>query len=581
MTDQAPARPDTSLSAVRTDAPPHAAELPPTRVAPADHPFSPKAAAPHTDRFAPPAPPNVPAEPVPGCETVTLTIDGASVTVRKGTNVLEAAKLLGKDISHFCYHPGLSVAASCRQCLVEIEKAPKLTPSCQAIVADGMVVHTESPRVQEARRQMLEFTLKNHPIDCPICDKAGECILQRHYMDHDHRLSRVDVPKVRKAKHKDIGREIVLDQERCILCSRCVRFCEEIPKTAELGMMFRGDREVLDIDEGRRLDNPYSMNVVDICPVGALTAKDFRFKSRVWELHATPTTCNGCATGCAVELHHKQTRPYRVVPRLDPDVNSYWMCDHGRMIYKELDPALRVEHAVVDGEPAPLSEAIAEAARRLSGKRCAVVFSAVETTEANLALAEVARRLDATAFLARRPEGEGDDLLRDVDANPNLRGARLAAPDASDHMDQLALEIAGAAYEGVIFLGGLAPLSDVARARLGSLASVCITDRRSSLSEACAITLPAASWAEIVGSYINRQDRLRVIRPAFGPLADRRHPADLLHHLSLALGAEDAPDARALARKMAETYDSDELRRLLDAAEDVRPPLLRWAHMRG
>ncbi|RMG93509.1 MAG: hypothetical protein D6705_18515 [Deltaproteobacteria bacterium] len=508
-------------------------------------------------------------------------IDGQEVTVRKGTNVLEAAKLLGKDISHFCYHPGLSIAASCRQCLVEIEKAPKLTPSCQAIVADGMVVHTDSPRVQEARRQMLEFTLKNHPVDCPICDKAGECILQRHYMDHDHRLSRVDVPKVRKAKHKDIGREIVLDQERCILCSRCVRFCEEVPKTAELGMMFRGDREILDIDDNRRLDNPYSLNVVDICPVGALTSKDFRFKIRAWELHATATTCNGCATGCAIELHHKDTRAYRIVPRLDPDVNSYWMCDAGRMTYKELDPDLRIHHARVDGETAPLAEAIAEAARRLRGKRTAVVYSAVETTEANLALAEVAKVLDATEFLARRPEGEVDDLLQDADKNPNLRGARRAAPDASDHMDQLALEIAGAAYEAVVFLGGLAPLSDVARQRLSSLASVCITDRRSELSDACAIVLPAASWAEVVGSYVNRQNRLRVLRPAFPPLADRRHPADLLHHLAVALGATDVPDARAHARALAEAYESDELRALVDAAEDVRPPLLRWAHMRG
>ncbi len=539
-----------------TDAPhvPAAAHPPAPRLAPTELPFSPPAARPHTTDHAPPASPNVPARPEPGAETVTLTIDGRAVTVAKGTNVLEAAKLLGEDVSHFCYHPGLSVAASCRQCLVQIEKMPKLMPSCQVIVADGMVVHTKTPEVTEARRQMLEFTLKNHPIDCPICDKAGECVLQRHYMDHDHQLTRVDVPKVRKAKHKDIGREIVLDQERCILCSRCIRFCEEIPGTAELGMMWRGDHEELDISENRRLDNPYSMNVVDICPVGALTAKDFRFKIRAWELHATDTTCTGCATGCAVELHHDKGRAYRIVPRHDPDVNGYWMCDHGRHTYKALDPDLRIRSARIDGQDVALERAVRAVAERLAGKRTALV---------------------------KRPPGEGDDILRDADADPNLRGARKAAPDASTHLDQLALELAGGAYEAVVFLDESAPLSDVARARLADIASVCLAAARTPLSDACAMVLPAASWAEILGSTINRQGRLRVLQPAWRPEGDRRHRADLLADVARAMGQGDIPSARALSAQLADDYDHALLRDLSASRADDRPRLLRWAHTRG
>jgi NADH-quinone oxidoreductase subunit G len=215
-------------------------------------------------------PPPPGATPAPG--TVTLTIDGQSVTVAKGTNVLEAARTLGIDISAFCYHPGLPIVAQCRQCLVSVEKSPKLQPSCQQVCADGMVVHTADPQSTLARQQQLEFTLLNHPVDCPICDKAGECTLQKLYFDHDNADSRVDVPKVHKAKAVDLGPTIVLDPERCILCSRCIRVCDEVSGEHQLEFAFRGDHEVLTTAPGAQLDNPYSLNTVDVCPVGALTS---------------------------------------------------------------------------------------------------------------------------------------------------------------------------------------------------------------------------------------------------------------------------------------------------------------------
>lgn len=529
----------------------------------------------------PPHAPNLPAEPVAGEDTVTLTIDGEAVTVRKGTNVLEAAKLQDKDICHFCYHRGLSIAASCRQCLVEIDKMGKLQPSCQVEVRPEMVVHTNSPAVLKARREMLEFTLKNHPIDCPICDKAGECKLQRHYMDHDHSLTRVDVPKIRKAKHKDIGREIVLDAERCILCSRCIRFCEEIPETAELTMLYRGDHETLDIAEGHRLDNAYSINTVDICPVGALTAKDFRFAIRTWELQATNTTCPGCATGCSVELHTKHEQAYRLVPREDPEVNGHWMCDEGRYTYKELEQRDRVQYAEIEGHQVPLFDAVALTAQRLQGKKVAFVFASTATTEANQALAELCEVVGGERFILGRPIADGDDILRDPDKNPNSRGAKLAAGDVSKHEAELALELAGRAYEAVVFLDDEGELSDVVLQGLTGLTSICFADRRTKLADACRVVLPAASWAEILGTYINRNGLLRVTRPAWRAEGDRKHRADLIGDILRQLGRDNVATARERTRLLAEAHGHDELLTMLAEPKKMRPTLLRWANTRG
>lgn len=524
-----------------------------------------------------------------GDDVVTLTIDGQTVHARKGTNVLEAANIVGEDICHFCYHQGLSIAASCRQCLVEIEKMGKLQPACQIEVRDGMVVHTKSAPVLKARKDLLEFTLKNHPIDCPICDKAGECKLQRHYMDHDHSLTRVDVPKIRKAKHKDIGREIVLDAERCILCSRCIRFCEEIPKTAELTMTYRGDHEELDIAPGHRLDNPYSVNVVDICPVGALTAKDFRFAIRAWELKSTETTCQGCSTGCAVELHTKHEQAYRLVPRHDPQVNGHWMCDEGRFTYKELDPTKRVHRATVDGDEVRLPEAVAVAAERLGqAKKVAVVFSANATNEANDALRQLAETLatrgggdEPTRFVLGRPRGEGDDILRDPDKSPNTHGALDAAGPVDKHEAELALELAGRAYDAVVFLHDGGELSDVALQGLQGITSVCLASRKSTLSDACSIVLPAASWAEILGTTTNRQGLLRVVRPAWTPEHDRKHRADLVRDVLLAMGLRNVATAKERSRALAERHEHAELAALVSEPKAMRPTLLRWAHSRG
>jgi NADH-quinone oxidoreductase subunit G len=389
------------------------------------------------------------------------------------------------------------------------------------------------------------------------------------------------VVKIRKPKHKDIGREIVLDAERCILCSRCIRFCEEIPKTGELTMAWRGDHEQLDIAEGHRIDNPYSINVVDICPVGALTSKDFRFQIRAWELRETDTTCPGCATGCSVELHTKHEHAHRLVPKFDPDVNGHWMCDAGRYTYKELDAEDRVKHAVVDGQPMPLLQALQVTARRLQDKKTAVVFSSTATNEANRALAALAELLDAEHFVLGRPPGIGDDILIDSDKNPNTRGAVAAAGEVTKHEAELALELAGRAYEAVFFLDDEGELSDVSLAGLKHITSVCLADRETPLSKACAVVLPAASWAEILGTYVNRQGRLRVVKPAWRPEGERRHRADVIRDLVRLLGGKDLGSARDLTRAIAAEYEHSELMAMLEDMAPARPKLLRFANSRG
>ena len=405
----------------------------------------------------------------PAIPAITLTIDGHQVTVPKGTNVLEAARTLGFDISAFCYHPGLEVVAQCRQCLVSVEKNPKLQPSCQQVVGEGMVVHTKDPASTLARKQMLEFTLLNHPVYCPICDKAGECTLQKLYVDHDNGESRVDVPKVEKAKVVDLGPTIVLDQERCILCSRCIRTCDEVAGSHQLEFAHRGDHEILTTAPGEQLDNPYSMNTVDVCPVGALTAKDFRFTMRAWELEATPSVCNGCATGCNIEIHHKNERAWRLVPRLNPDVNKYWMCDEGRFTYHDLREQ-RLVGAVVDGLPAGWDRTIKLAAERIqpwvgAAGKLGVVLSAVHSNEDNFALARLAKEWKlGEVFIAGRPPvpARADGRLRVADVNPNAAGVKAIA-EALGLATRPAYELDVAALKLLVVLGDSVPGADQAK----------------------------------------------------------------------------------------------------------------------
>lgn len=527
----------------------------------------------------PAAPPNM----------VTLTVDGQSVSVPKGTNVLEAARTLGIDISAFCYHPGLSIAACCRQCLVSVEKNPKLQPSCQQVVAEGMVVHTKDQQSTLARKQMLEFTLVNHPIDCPICDKAGECTLQKLYFDHDNANSRVDTPKVHKDKVVDLGPTIVLDQERCILCTRCIRVCDEVAGVHQLEMSNRGDHEVLGTAPGAQLDNPYSLNTVDVCPVGALTSKDFRFTMRAWELEATPTVCQGCSTGCNVELHHKNDRAWRMVPRHNPDVNQYWMCDEGRFTYHGLRED-RLAVATVGGLPAGWDRALKRAGERLApvlkqASSLGVVLSAIHTNEDNFALAALAKAWGAgRIFVGARPAQpeRADDKLREADVNSNTAGVNAIVkafgftPGTVQDLDEA---IAAGQLHALVVLGDALPVSAETLGRLAEVEVVSIAAHERGIVKHAQIALPAADWAEIAGTVTNKKGIVQRMHAAF-PAPGQAIPAwEAVVRLAGATGVKlPWTHAREIFKEM--TAKVSELAGT-QWVREARPLQLRFAGSRG
>src|SRR5262245_30997356 len=286
-----------------------------------------------------------------------ITIDGRELEVGAQENLIDAAARIGVHIPHFCYHPGLSVDGNCRQCLVEVDGGAKLQIACNTPVKDGMKIRCDTPVVAEARRGVLEFLLLNHPIDCPICDQAGECRLQEYYMGHGLYDARRNVDKVHKPKVVNLGPLVMLDAERCVLCSRCVRFCTEVAGTEELYIKERGHQAEIATFPGQELTNPYSGNVVDICPVGALLSREFRFKSRVWWLKQADSVCSFCARGCNIRIDHHWNKVQRVVPRPNPDVNKFWMCDRGRSNFGWFNDDRLVEPRV-DGRDATLRAAL-------------------------------------------------------------------------------------------------------------------------------------------------------------------------------------------------------------------------------
>jgi NADH-quinone oxidoreductase subunit G len=464
----------------------------------------------------------------------TLEIDGQKVTVEDGANLIQAAESAGIEIPHYCYHPGLSIAGNCRMCLVEIEKMPKLQIACNTRASEGMVVRTQVDRVKKAREAVLEFLLINHPIDCPICDQAGECKLQDYYMDYDRQPSRRPLEeKVHKGKALEIGSHVMLDQERCILCTRCVRFLDEVTHTGELGIFNRGDHSDIDLFPGQRLENPYSANVVDICPVGALTAKDFRFRARVWYLEHTPSVCPTCATGCNIDIHHRRGQTYRFRPRHNGDVNHYWLCDEGRFSFplyqsehRVLNPFLRRNEQLV---PASWNEVTAEVTQRLSDIRAAksgaivgVVSAKATNEEAHLFARLLNQGLGGTTYGLSwsAPDATHDDFLRDADKNPNTRGLRALGLQV-DGIEELAKRIeAGEVKALLLWRADLGPLlgSERLQALADKLDYIVVADSDGHASAGLAdAVLPLASFAEMDGTFTNRSGRVQRIREAYPP----------------------------------------------------------------
>jgi len=494
-----------------------------------------------------------------------VTIDGREIEVEAGTNLIEAARRLGIEVPHYCYHPGLSIAGQCRLCMVDLDKAPRPTIACNTQAADGMVVHTDTERVRQSRQSMMEFHLINHPLDCPVCDQAGECWLQIYYMKHGLYDPRMTDEKVHKPKAVPLGPHVMLDAERCILCSRCVRFCDEITGTGELGIFQRGDHSEIGLFPGHDLVNNYSANVVDICPVGALTDRDFRFQVRVWYLDTARSVCTGCARGCNIEVHTNRRRPHhaegrriaRLKPRFNADVNAWWICDVGRYHFGFVDAPTRLTYAVRRNGEAPAEAswedalaAIVEALRRCLPEEIAVLASprmANEDLRALRRLVEVCRIPHVAFDVPPAVPGHDDDFLLRGDRNPNTRGAELIGL-GGDAAGILAAARAGRLRCVWVFhhdlLAGGWSAAEVAEA-LGRVETVIFTGTNANAtSDRAHWVLPAAAWVEREGTFTNFEGRVQRFRTAVEPPGAALPEWEMLGRILGALGAPP-PGTRA------------------------------------
>lgn len=508
---------------------------------------------------------------------VNLTIDGKPVTVPEGTTVLQACEKADSPVPFYCYHPGLSIAGNCRICLVEIAGTPKLQISCYTRVAEGMVVNTTSDKALEGRKDVLEFLLANHPLDCPVCDQAGECWLQDYYMQHGLYDSKFNETKNKKPKTVPLGPTVMLDAERCILCSRCVRFTDEITRTSEFGIFDRGDRAVISIQPGKTLDNNYSGNVVDICPVGALTDRDFRFKCRVWYLGSTNSVCNGCSRGCNIQIHFNRERNWRkhiaeggrvmrLKPRYNPDVNKWWMCDEGRYGYKSIDQN-RIETVQVreNGSlrPGSWEEALAVVGSKLAALKAAnqlnqagVILSSHLTNEDLYIAKRFFSELGVANIVFQRPKpGKSDELLMQADKSPNAKGALAIglAEGAEALLDQAASKQLKALIvftQDLVSLFGETKVKQAA-SQLELLAF--IGTNHNATAGLAHVVLPAASYAEKDGTFTNFESRVQRIHQAVDPIGEAKPEWQLLVELAGKAGVKvDFADAFSVFMELAQ-----------------------------
>lgn len=456
----------------------------------------------------------------------TLTIDDKKIEFVQGQTVIEAARAGGIEIPHFCWHPKLSVSGNCRVCLVEIEKMPKLVIACSTYAAEGMVVHTASPKTLEARNAVMEFILINHPLDCPICDEAGECKLQEYAFDHGKGESRFDEIKVRKEKRVQIGPHIKFDGDRCIMCSRCIRFSDEIAKANQLTFVKRGDRVTINTFPGESFDNPYTLNTVDICPVGALTNQDFRFKSRVWEMSKTNSVCVGCSRGCNTEIWVRNNEILRLTPRHNENVNSYWMCDNGRLnTFKFVNSESRIDGAFVRKnnslEKVEWDNTLSEAVKKLKGFKggeIGFVGSAFATCEDNFVFAKFAKSFGAADvyFAKHIVPGDKDEILILEDKTPNSKGAELVGIKPTDHLEVILKSIKEKRIKALYVMeDDVASLSEEWKHALGMLELLIVHSTNYNMTTDFAdIVLGASSYAEKNGTFVNFNGRVQRIRPA-------------------------------------------------------------------
>ena len=495
-----------------------------------------------------------------------VTVDGRAIEVPDGANALEACRAAGVDVPHFCYHPKLSVVGQCRMCMVEVEGMPKVQASCTVPIRDGMVIRASSERALAARNATMEFLLINHPLDCPICDQAGECKLQDNAFDAGLPVSRTSEHRrlVPGYERTEIGPHVVADMTRCIQCTRCIRFCQEITGTGELTFVERAGHTFVWTHEGKPLDNDLSACAADVCPVGALTVKEFRFRKRVWWLDKTRSVCDGCEVGCNLSIEFKDRIVYRFTPRVQPAVNDYWLCDYGRFLSERLNEPGTTRPIVTGpggekretnwGEALDAVKAAVDRAISDDPSRVIVVGSARLSTEENWLLARLFRdslKVKNVEFAVDegppRRMKRGNDWVYGTEAAPNSRGAEAAGVRRSVSGDGSRLDLLLSKKNSppaVLYVADASfsdRVSDPAFVALLRSASVLIVHARvkNALSEAADIVLPAANQSGKEGTFVNRDGRVQRFDMAIVPPPVVRTDLEILLHLGKLWGAFD------------------------------------------
>jgi NADH-quinone oxidoreductase subunit G len=515
----------------------------------------------------------------PKPDLVTVNVDGKEIAVPKGTNVIEAARLVGVDVPYYCYHPKLSISGNCRMCLVEMgmpavdpaTKAPVMDPAtgrqkinwiprpqigCATNATPGLHIRTNTPQIKDCREGVMEFLLVNHPLDCPICDQAGECKLQEQSTGYGRGYSRYIEQKNVKPKRTQLGPRVTLDDERCILCSRCIRFCKEIVKDDVLGFIDRGSYSTLTCYPGKALANNYSLNTVDICPVGALTSTDFRFKMRVWFLKQTNSIDTESSVGANTVVWSREGVIYRVTPRRNDEVNDTWMADSGRELFKAVRAAGRLTAVRVDGAdsaPEMAAKAAGDLLRAARGA-VAVVGSGRSSVEEQFLTRRLAEACGAQVHLVSRL-GEGDGILVSADRNPNVRGALvtgLIRELPSVRLESLAAGIDAGRVKVIVSVGEDLAAAGLSPAQLAKVAIVYLGTHENPTSAAARVVVPTLTVFEKSGSLVNQQFRLqKFLKAVPGPAGVQDDLTCLAALVQAAGGAALPAEIHALWRVLA------------------------------
>lgn len=500
---------------------------------------------------------------------VNVQIDGVWRQFPKGTRIIEACRSVGSIVPHYCYHPKLTAPGNCRMCLVQTGMPPRPAPgqdpqrdengyepigwmprpviACANTVAENMGIHTSGELVEKCREGVMEFLLINHPLDCTICDQAGECRLQEHSVGHGRGVSRFIDMKVKKPKNVNIGPRIRLDDERCIMCSRCIRFMDEVAGDPVLGFTQRGTHTTLTVHPGRLLDSNYSLNTADICPVGALTSNDFRFQMRVWFLKETPSIDVNCGTGTNITIWTRGNKIHRITPRQNDEVNSCWMPDSHRLNFHYIDGENRLSQPLAKNaaglhEPTTWSAALASAASAIKSfapDQIAVIASGRMTNE-ELFLASALAENIGTQHLSIVPRsGEADHLLVAADRNPNTTGAKLVWEnnDPSSKLDSIRSAVRSGDIKALIVLGedlvSDAGFSSDDLSNLGLL--VQLHTLANPTASRAHFVLPTAAFAEKRGSMVNLSGRLQRLNRAVEPTGQCRDDWEAIRDLICAI----------------------------------------------